>query len=429
MSRLESEFTGIHFENPFVLSSSPATVNARMIKKGFAAGWGGAVLKTIGLEATPNPCPRLQVVKDGRHKTGMVNIELISDLSVGQWVEELKEIRDSYPERPIIASITATSNPAEWQEIVARLAHQGISGFEVMATCPVLSHSKDVIQLGQDPESLKMAVGWVREATTLPVWVKLSPNDADITRTARAAWEGGADAVVATDTLSGLGGIDLEAFTPLPAVGGVGIFGGYSGPGLKAVSLRCAAAIGQGVGMPLVGCGGISRWQDAAEYLAVGASLVEVCTAVMWQGYGIIEGLCAGLEEYLAGHGFENIAELRGRALGQLKGYADIDLKLRQLAVVAASRCNGCGVCATACGSGGFEAIEMVAKEAVVDPGRCDGCGLCVGVCPTGAISMIRGVTSAHYFTTKRKARDDEIPGYQFPNEAKFFLNICWPLE
>ncbi len=389
MSRLESEFTGIHFENPFVLSSSPATVNARMIKKGFAAGWGGAVLKTIGLEATPNPCPRLQVVKDGRHKTGMVNIELISDLSVGQWVEELKEIRDSYPERPIIASIMGGGRPEDWQSVIRLLEPLGINAFEANVSCPNFAHAGRGAQLGQDPESLHLAITWMREATSLPLWVKLTPNVADIVSLARVSKDAGADAVIATNTLSGLGGIDLEAFTPLPAVGGVGIFGGYSGPGLKAVSLRCAAAIGQGVGMPLVGCGGISRWQDAAEYLAVGASLVEVCTAVMWQGYGIIEGLCAGLEEYLAGHGFENITELRGRALGQLKGYADIDLKLRQLAVVAASRCNGCGVCAEACGSGGFEAIEMVAKEAVIDAGRCDGCGLCVGVCPTGAISMI----------------------------------------
>jgi dihydropyrimidine dehydrogenase (NAD+) subunit PreA len=257
-----------------------------------------------------------------------------------------------------------------------------------MAACPVLSQSKDVVELGQDPESLKMAVGWVREATSLPIWVKLSPNDADIVKTARAAQEGGADAIVATDTLPGLGGIDLETFSPLPAVGGVGTFGGYSGPGLKAVALRCAAAIAQDSGMPLAGCGGISRWQDAAEFLAVGCSAVQVCTAVMWQGYDIVHDLKAGLESYLERQRFTGIEDLRGRALGQIKEYREIDLNLRLLAAVEEEKCNGCGVCAAACGSGGFEAIEMVSKKPVIDTGKCDGCGLCVGLCPTEAIQM-----------------------------------------
>jgi dihydropyrimidine dehydrogenase (NAD+) subunit PreA len=389
MSRLESEFTRIRFSNPFLLSSSPATVNARMVKKAFAAGWGGVVLKTIGLEPTPNPCPRLQILKEGHHKTGMVNIELISDLRLAQWGDELKQIRDRYPEKPVIASIMGGGSPQDWQSVIHILEPLGVSGFEIMMTCPVPSKTGKMEEHGHDPESMREVVSWVRSMTKLPVWVKLSPNTADIASMARAAKAAGADAVVATDTLSGLGGIDLETFTPLPAVGEVGIFGGYSGPGLKAVSLRCAAAIASSVEIPLAGCGGISSWRDAAEFMAVGASVVQVCTAVMWNGYGIISQLTEGLEQYLEQHHFAGIGDLTGKALPRLGGYADIDLSLRKLAVVDASQCNGCGRCQTACDSGGFEAITLSGKLAGVDPDRCDGCGLCVGICPSGALSLM----------------------------------------
>ena len=361
-----------------------------MIKKAFRAGWGGAVLKTAGLETTPNPCPRMQIVKDRRDKRGMVNIELITDLTLAQWADEIKSIRDEFPERPIIASIMGGGKAEDWQAVVEALEPHGVNAFEANVSCPNFAHGGRGAQLGQDPETLHQAVSWIREATNKPLWVKLTPNVADISELAQVAKSAGADAVTATNTLAGMGGVDLDTYSPLPSVDGIGTFGGYSGPGLKPVALRCAASIARDVEIPLVGCGGIAKWQDAAEYLAVGASIVEVCTAVMWNGYGIIDKLTKGLSSYCDDQGFENVSALTGKAKPQMRPYTDIDLKVRTLAQVDEALCTGCKLCVTACDSGGFEAISMEGKKAIIDKLKCDGCNLCVGICPEDAIKMIR---------------------------------------
>jgi len=253
VARLETSFLGITFPNPFLLAAGPPTANGAMIIKAFDAGWGGAVTKTIALEPTEHPSPRVFVVQSGRNKRGMVDIELFSDLTLERWEEEIDSIRASYPQRPIIASMAGGGNPREWQEVIRRLAPHGVNGYEMNVSCPNFSKAKMGGKLGQDPEALESAVRWVREATDLPVIVKLTPNVTDIVALARVAVEAGADAVTATNSLIGLGGIDLDTFAPLPTVDGIGIFGGYGGPGLKPVSLRCAASIAQALPIPIIG--------------------------------------------------------------------------------------------------------------------------------------------------------------------------------
>jgi dihydropyrimidine dehydrogenase (NAD+) subunit PreA len=388
MSTLETEFLGISFPNPFLLASGPPTANGPMIKRAFDAGWGGAILKTVALEPTPLPSPRLHVLRRGRHLRGMVNIELITEMTLERWESDLDLVRDAYPTRPIIASIMGGNDSREWQEVIHRLEPHGISCFEMNVSCPNITEGKGA-QLGQDPESLAMTIGWVKEATDLPVIVKLTPNVTDIVSLARIAREAGADGITATNTLSGLAGIDLETFSPLPTVSEIGIYGGYSGPGLKPVSLRCAASIAQAVDIPLIGCGGIGTWQDAAEYLAVGTSLVQICTAAMWHGYEIVGELTRGLEQYLDEHGYASLADFRGRASPKIVKFPDLDLSVKLLATVDAEKCTGCGLCVKACASGAYQAINMDADLAVISRDRCDGCGLCVGICPAEAIEMV----------------------------------------
>jgi dihydropyrimidine dehydrogenase (NAD+) subunit PreA len=388
MSELRTEFLGITFPNPFLLGSGPPTANGPMIKEAFDAGWGGAVLKTLALDPTPLPSPRLQVLRRGRELTGMVNIELITEMTLERWESDLDLVRDAHPTRPIIASIMGGNDPGEWQKIIRRFEPRGVDAFELNVSCPNIAEGKGA-QLGQDPHSLAKVIGWVKEATHLPIIVKLTPNVTDIVLLARVARVAGADAITATNTLSGLAGIDRETFSPLPAVAGIGIYGGYSGPGLKPVSLRCAASIARAVDVPLIGCGGIAAWQDAVEYVAVGASLVQMCTAAMWRGYGIINKLNRGLEQYLDEHGYESLADIRGKALPNIVTYFDLDLSLRLLAVVDQDECEGCGNCVKACESGGYQAITMDGDVASVSPELCDGCGLCVGVCPEEAIGMV----------------------------------------
>jgi len=317
----------------------------------------------------------------------MVNIELISDFTVEEWGREIDLIRNIYPERPLIASIMGGGKPDDWQKIIEQIEPRGINAFEMNVSCPNFAERKGA-QLGQDPESLHMAITWVREATSLPVIVKLTPNVTDIVSLARVAQEAGADAVTTTNTLSGLAGIDLDTFSPQPTVEQIGIFGGYSGPGLKPVSLRCTASVAQNVEIGIFGCGGITRWQDAAEYMTVGASAVQICTAVMWNGYEIISKLKKGLSQYIDKKGYSSPVDFVGVALPRIGTFPDLDLEVKLVASIDADHCNGCGICVKACQSGGFEALEMVDDLAVVNFYKCDGCGLCVGVCPLGFVTM-----------------------------------------
>jgi dihydropyrimidine dehydrogenase (NAD+) subunit PreA len=358
-----------------------------MVIEAFKAGWGGAVLKTIGLTPTPHTSPRVHTIRSGKNKRGMLDIELISDMPIGRWEDEIDRIKDAFPDRPVIASIMGGGTAFDWQEVVRRLEPHGVDGFEMNASCPNYAAERGG-KLGQDPESLAQAVKWVRAATALPLIVKLTPNVTDIVALAQIAVQSGADALTACNSLTGLGGIDVENFTPLPAVNGRGMIGGYGGPGLKPVTLRCTASIAQTMTTPIFGCGGIEKWHDAAEYLAVGASAIQICTAVMWNGVQLIERLTQGLEEYLERQGFSSPADIKGRALPSIVVWNDLDPSWKMVACIDDERCNGCGFCVKACCSGGYQAIGMEDKLARIDYQKCDGCGLCVGVCPPEAISM-----------------------------------------
>jgi dihydropyrimidine dehydrogenase (NAD+) subunit PreA len=316
MGALGTEFLGMTFPNPFILASGPPTAKGEMVIEAFKAGWGGAVLKTIGMVPTPPPSPRVHAMRYGKVKWGFLDIELISDMTVDQWAAEIDMIRDAFPDRPIIASIMGEDNPGSWQEVVRRIEPHGVNAFEMNASCPNFAAGEERgSKLGQDPKSLGQAVSWVREATTLPVIVKLTPNVTDIIPLAQASVDAGADAFCAGNSLSGLGGIDLATFSPLPSVDGIGIVGGYGGPGLRPVMLRITAELAQSMPLHVFGCGGISKWQDAVEYLALGASAVQLCTAVMWEGVRIIQKLTNGLAKYLEEHQFDSVTQLQGKAL------------------------------------------------------------------------------------------------------------------
>jgi len=410
MVSLETEFAGIRFPNPFIIGAGPATASGEKVIRAFRAGWGGVVLKTFGLEPTRNVSPRIQLIRSGKDPIGMFDIELFSDHTLDWWETQIQMIRDAYPDRPVIASVAGGGSVSSWQEPVRRVESLGVSAFELNVSCPSFDKEKGC-KLGQDPASLSKAIRWVREAAHLPLIVKLTPNVTDIVALARVALEAGADAFTTSNSLTGIAGIDLDTFEPQPAVGGTGIIGGYGGVGLKPVSLRCTASIAQafngpafsapaldapqGYGahggplVPILGLGGIARWQDAAEYLAVGASAVQVCTAVMIEGFDLIASLTGGLSRYLLHKGFSSPAALVGRALPHLGVFPDLDLNRRMVAQVDPALCRGCETCVRACDTGGYQAIAIHDHRAVVDPALCDGCGLCASLCLKGAIQML----------------------------------------
>ena len=391
-TRLKTTFNDIELENPFLLASAPPTRTADMIKRAFEAGWGGAVTKTIGLQGATNVRPRFGFLKERARVVGMTNFELISEKGLDLWVEAIGDIKACFPDRPLVASIMGSVEFAEWEILALAVQSAGADAIELNVSCPHGMPEQHMgAFMGQDPALIKGATAAVAAAAKVPVWVKLTPNVTDIASMALAAKEAGADAIAAINTVAGLVGIDLDTFEPIPSVSRRGAYGGYSGRGVKPIALRAVSTIAATTALPVSGCGGITCWEDAAEFILAGAGTLQVCTAVMLNGFGLIRDLERGLEEYLERNGFDTLSDAVGRALPHIGDYASLDPDMDAYARVLSEKCNACGNCVPACFDGGFQAISMNGEAARVDAELCDGCGLCASVCRVGAIEMVPG--------------------------------------
>lgn len=393
MADLSVEFAGLKLMNPFMLTSAPPTATGEMIQRAFEAGWAGAVTKSIALEPAIDAQPRLARLAMGIKTIGLENIELTTQRNLEVWTKDIEEIKRHYPDHILFASLMAAVVKEEWHFLIKQVEEAGVDGLELNFSCPHGMPEKGMGSVqGQDPAIAGEITRWAKEAATVPVMVKLTPNVTDIARIGKACEEAGADAISAINTVSALIGVDLERLEPLPSVGGTSAFGGYSGPAIKPIGLRCIAQLAKGTSLPLSGVGGIAKWQDAAEYILVGASTVQVGTAVMFQGYKIVEKMKKGLSAYMDEKGLESMAKMRGYILPQITAHEELNFGYKVVAAIDQALCSKCGLCYTACRDGGWQAIEMeshqVYPRVVVE--KCDGCSLCLHVCPVeGCITLV----------------------------------------
>ena len=401
---LATELAGIRSPNPFWLASAPPTNTGEMVARAFEAGWGGAVWKTVG-EPITNVSSRLGSHDvDGRRMVGLSNIELISDRPIETNLAEIREVKRRFPDRAVVVSLMVESKPEAWHDIVRRVNDTGADGIELNCGCPHGMAERGMgSAVGQVPEYLEMITGWAKAAAEVPVLVKLTPNITDITVAARAAQQGGADGVALINTISSLVGLDLDTWETRPSVRGRGSHGGYSGPAVKPIALNMVSAIAKDprVTIPISGVGGIETWRDAVEFLLVGATNVQVCTAVMHYGYRIVGDMIDGLAGYLAARGLASPADLVGRAVPRIGAWGELDLTYAVKARIDAATCIHCNLCYRACEDGAHQAIRLERGTAVpastmpvVDDAACVGCRLCEYVCPVdGCITMaeVRG--------------------------------------
>ncbi len=392
-SLLKTTLGTVTLNNPFLLTLGPPTASGEQIRHAFRLGWAGAVTKTIVPDSMEieDVSPRFAAWK-GKDAglLGFENIELLSKRSVLYWTGEIAALKAEFPDRFLIASIMASPDPEEWQELAGAMQDAGADAIELNVSCPHEMPERGVgAALGQHPGLVRELTRAVRGVVKVPLIVKLTPNVTDILPVAEAAVEGGADILAAINTVQCLMGIDLETLEPLPSVAGSSTYGGYSGPAVKPIGLRIVSQIARELPVPVMGIGGISRWQDAAEYIAAGASAVQVCTAVMWDGAGIVRDMNAGLAGYLAEKHLAGPDALRGRALPHIGAHAALSREISRCAVAEfPDKCTSCGHCVVACRDGGYHAISLVERQVVIDRSRCDGCSLCSHLCPEGVIAM-----------------------------------------
>jgi dihydropyrimidine dehydrogenase (NAD+) subunit PreA len=222
----------------------------------------------------------------------------------------------------------------------------------------------------------------------------------DVTHIALAAERGGADAVSLINTINSLMGVDLETFAPRPDVAGKSSHGGYCGPAVKPIALHLVSSVAKKVKVPIVGIGGIGNWLDAAEHIALGASVVQVCTAAMHYGFRIVEDMADGLNAYMDDHNYRTVEDFRGRAVPNVMDWGDLDLNYKIIAKIHTELCIGCQLCYVACEDGAHQCIErapakngdgkrnsngMEVHVPRIIENECVGCNLCALVCPVDA--------------------------------------------
>lgn len=382
MIDLSIDFCGLHFENPFLLSSAPPTRNGEMIRRAFDLGWAGAITKTLGLSPMNNVRPRFASLRVGNDLAGFGNIEQITDKELCSWLTEIREIKRDYPNKIVVTSAMAPADPEKWQTLIQRINSAGPDMIELNLSCPHIAEKGLGSDIGQDPEQTEKVVRWVKEVAEVPVMAKLTPNVTDIVTIGEAAKSGGADALSVINTIRAFMGIDLETMEPKLNVNGLSTFSGLSGPCVKPIALRCVVQLAK-IELPISGIGGITDWRDATEFLLCGAATLQMATAVMRYGYEIIGDLKDGLSNYLYEKGFTSVNDIIGKMLPKVVPSGDLDLSYRVVSEIDQTRCIRCGLCYVACRDGGYSAITFDEDRVPeVDEEKCDGCSLCMQVCP-----------------------------------------------
>jgi len=404
MADLTTNFLGIKSPNPFWLASAPPTDKAYNVQRAFEAGWGGAVWKTLG-EDPPIvnvSGPRYGAMHgNDRRVLGFNNIELITDRPLGVNLEEVRQIKRDWPDRALIVSIMLPMHEESWAKYVPMIEDTGADGLELNFGCPHgMSERGMGSAVGQVPEYIQLAAEWCKKYARVPVIVKLTPNITSILPAARAARAGGADAVSLINTLNSIMRVDYDTLTIYPATDGKGSHGGYCGPAVKPIALHMVAEIARSretAGLPISGIGGITDWRDAVDFLALGATTVQVCTAAMVYGFKIIDDLVDGLDNFLDRKGFASVRELVGKAVPSVTDWQYLNLNHVDKAWIDQDLCIKCGRCHIACEDTAHQAITAfvngVRHFEVIDA-ECVGCNLCVSVCPVEGCITMRPMTS-----------------------------------
>ena len=405
MADLATNFLGIRSPNPFWLASAPPTDKAYNVNRAFEAGWGGAVWKTLGEDGPPIvnvSGPRYGALhSNDRRVIGFNNIELITDRPLRTNLDEIRQVKKDWPDRALVVSVMLPMNEDAWAKTLPMIEDTGCDGFELNFGCPHgMSERGMGAAVGQVPEYIQMATEWAKSAASVPVIVKLTPNVANIVPPARAALDGGADAVSLINTINSIMLIDYDTLTMYPATDGMGTHGGYCGEAVKPIALNMVAEIARNQAtsrLPMSGIGGITDWRDAVDFLALGASTVQVCTAVMVYGFRIIDDLVDGLGAFLDDKGLA-LDELIGKAVPSVTDWQYLNLNYVEKAVIDQDLCIQCGRCHIVCEDTSHQAITSSVdgdrRFEVIDE-KCVGCNLCTSVCPVDGCITMRQVSDA----------------------------------
>ena len=400
MADLRSNFIGIKSPNPFWLASAPPTDRETNVVRAFKAGWGGVVWKTLG-DGDPIvnvSGPRYGAIHSSdRRLIGLNNVELITDRPLEINLQEIKKVKREWSDRAVVVSLMVPCEEKNWADILKRVEETECDGVELNFGCPHgMSERGMGAAVGQVPEYIEMVTRWCKKHTRMPVIVKLTPNITDIRFPARAAHHGGADAVSLINTITSIMTVDLDQMSPWPVIDGHGTHGGYCGPAVKPIALNMVSQIGRDPethNLPISAIGGVTTWKDAADYIAMGAGNVQVCTAAMTYGFKIVEEMISGLSQFMDEKAYQTINDFRGLALPKFTEWQHLNLNYVVKASIDQDLCISCGRCHQVCEDTSHQAITNQVdgkRKFEVKDEECVGCNLCAIVCPVqDCITMV----------------------------------------
>ena len=389
--QLNIEFCGIPCENPFFLASSAVCTNYEMVARAFDAGWAGVFYKTICMQEIQEVSPRF----DAMHSIavhgdfyGFRNMEQLSEKPMAMDFDILRRLKQNYPTKVVIASIMGQTEE-EWMTLAKMAEEAGCNAVELNFSCPQMKHKGMGSDVGQSPELVRTFTACVKGSVKIPVISKMTPNITHITEPAGACVEAGADAISAINTIKSVT-MSVEA-----EVAGQQTVSGYSGRAVRPIALRHILELAKmDKRVELSGVGGIETWRDAMEFIQLGCSNVQVCTAVMQYGYRIIDDLILGLQRYMAKRGVSKLQDLVGEQLPKFQKPDRLDRGSIIYPKFNRELCVGCGRCEVSCNDGGHQAIVFnhETRQPRLVGTKCVGCHLCRLVCQAGAISVTKRI-------------------------------------
>ncbi|KAG7177054.1 Dihydropyrimidine dehydrogenase [NADP(+)]-like, partial [Homarus americanus] len=425
---------GIKFPNPFGLASAPPTTAAPMMRRAYEAGWGFCVTKTFVLEKdiVTNVSPRIVRGTTSGHVYGpgqgsFLNIELISEKTCAYWLKSITELKKDFPDKVLIASIMCSYNSQDWIDLAKKAADAGSDALELNLSCPHGMGERGMgLACGQDAELVRNICRWVRSAVDIPFFAKLTPNVTNIVIIAKAAYEGGADGVTATNTVSGLMGLRPDG-SAWPSVGKEKrtTYGGVSGNAIRPIALRAVTAIGRALpDFPILATGGIDSADAGFQFFSVqnqdftviedyilglkallylnsleskkdwmgqspptprhqlGKPIVTL-SSVIGKGLANFGSYRYEKEKIVAEYksqadileprpehrgietpkyGIPSVQDMVGRALSMVGTYGELDNKQQMVALIDEEMCINCGKCYMTCNDSGYQAISFDPK-------------------------------------------------------------------
>lgn len=381
MIDLSVQCCGLTLRNPIVAAAAGTTETADRLKRCEDAGCGAAIIKSYFQyePARHSPTPRFTVIRDrlGRDKSfTLYSFEQANVYGLDEFAAQIALAKQQC-EMPIIASLNCNTEE-RWQEGARLVEQAGADAIELNVSCP---HGTHIMSHADMMAEMTRALRAVKDAVSIPAIPKMSPQLSQPGAVAQALADAGADAVTMFNRFTGLD-IDLETERPIMHGG----YAGHGGPWSIQYVLRWISEVSPTLSVPILASGGVSDGAGVAKFILTGATLVQTCTAIVMEGYGVVGKLLAGLTEFMEGKGYSTLADFRGHVCGQIKGNDDIDRVKRMVAQIDQHKCINCGLCARVCI---YNAPVAGQAAYSVPQAACDGCGLCPQLCPAHAIEMI----------------------------------------